>query len=231
LELAKQIAAVGGNPQDALATGTFAPGNLDDDTGKGNTCDTLEVNGVGCIDSLNLRVDDATADEITAAVAGISTGTDSGNPVVAIAASSSVSTSIAPTSTGTECSFVTVTVTSTIGAAAQTTTSVAAGTTTTPAGTASSTTAAPPANTTPASGGQNLQTFTGSLGGAPPPVVTSAKGFETDNSEFVNLAAAIGRSCDVQHNACANAANSGGQSFTVNDCDQQDTTCKANGGD
>lgn len=35
LELAKQIASIGGNPQDALKSGTFAPGNLDDATAKG----------------------------------------------------------------------------------------------------------------------------------------------------------------------------------------------------
>ena len=35
LELAKQIASIGGNPQDALKSGTFAPGNLDDSTARG----------------------------------------------------------------------------------------------------------------------------------------------------------------------------------------------------
>jgi hypothetical protein len=38
LELARQIAAIGGNPQDALKSGTFKPGDLTDLTGKGNTC-------------------------------------------------------------------------------------------------------------------------------------------------------------------------------------------------
>lgn len=38
LELAKQIASIGGNPQDALKSGTFAPGNVNDSTGKG-MCD------------------------------------------------------------------------------------------------------------------------------------------------------------------------------------------------
>ena len=37
LELAKQIASVGGDPQDALKSGTFAPGNLNDNTGKGES--------------------------------------------------------------------------------------------------------------------------------------------------------------------------------------------------
>lgn len=38
LELAAQIAAIGGDPLLALQSGTFAPGDLNDNTGKGNTC-------------------------------------------------------------------------------------------------------------------------------------------------------------------------------------------------
>ena len=38
LQLAAQIAAVGGDPQEALKSGTFQPGDLNDATGKGNTC-------------------------------------------------------------------------------------------------------------------------------------------------------------------------------------------------
>ncbi len=38
LELAKQISAVGGDPQEALKSGTFQPGDLADASGKGNTC-------------------------------------------------------------------------------------------------------------------------------------------------------------------------------------------------
>ncbi|OBZ71158.1 hypothetical protein A0H81_08734 [Grifola frondosa] len=71
LELAQQIASVGGDPQDALKSGTFAPGNLDDTTGKGNTCDDANDPN-GCIFTQNLLVADATADEINAAVAGVS---------------------------------------------------------------------------------------------------------------------------------------------------------------
>lgn len=39
LELAKQIASIGGNPVDALQTGTFKPGQLGDPTAKGFTCE------------------------------------------------------------------------------------------------------------------------------------------------------------------------------------------------
>lgn len=44
LALAKQIASIGGNPQDALKSGTFAPGSLADNTGKGNTCKLYSPN-------------------------------------------------------------------------------------------------------------------------------------------------------------------------------------------
>ena len=47
LELAKQIASIGGDPQDALKSGTFKPGNLADNTGKGNACKSSEL--ISCI--------------------------------------------------------------------------------------------------------------------------------------------------------------------------------------
>ncbi|KAL1758373.1 hypothetical protein FB107DRAFT_207184, partial [Schizophyllum commune] len=73
----------------------------------------------------------------------------------------------------------------------------------------------------------NLQTFTGSLGAAAPAVTAGGRGFQVEgNDDFLNVAAALGRSCDVQHNKCANAANSGG-GFSVGDCDQQNTECRA----
>ena len=73
LELAKQIASVGGNPLDALKSGTFAPGDVNDSTGKGNSCDDAN-DANGCIFTQNLLVEDATEDEINAAVAGITSG-------------------------------------------------------------------------------------------------------------------------------------------------------------
>jgi hypothetical protein len=65
LELAQQLQAIGADPQDALLSGTFAPGDPNDNTGAGNTCDTVD-DVEGCIFSQNLLVDDATAAEITA---------------------------------------------------------------------------------------------------------------------------------------------------------------------
>lgn len=38
LELATQIGSIGGEPAEALKAGTFEPGDLDDNTGAGNTC-------------------------------------------------------------------------------------------------------------------------------------------------------------------------------------------------
>ncbi|OTA69116.1 hypothetical protein K449DRAFT_321997, partial [Hypoxylon sp. EC38] len=68
LDLAVQLASIGADPQLALQSGTFAPGEVGDPTGAGNTCDT-EDDAEGCIFTQNLLVEDATADEIDAAVA------------------------------------------------------------------------------------------------------------------------------------------------------------------
>jgi hypothetical protein len=66
LTLAVQISKIGGNAQDAIKSGTFAPGTIGDPTAKGNTCD-VENDPIGCIFTQNLLVPDVTADEIDAA--------------------------------------------------------------------------------------------------------------------------------------------------------------------
>lgn len=73
LELAVQIASVGGDPLDALDSGTFEPGDIGDPTGAGNTCDTLD-DPQGCIFTQNLIVEDATEDEVKAFVASRGAG-------------------------------------------------------------------------------------------------------------------------------------------------------------
>lgn len=209
LELAKQIAAIGGNPQDALQTGTFQPGDVNDATARGNSCDDAN-DAIGCIISQNLIVFDATPAEIDAAVAGVSAGGNTGNTGDA---------------TGTDCTAVPVTVTVTAAAAA--TPTAAATTTSTTAAAAATTTAASSGGST----GSNLQTFTDALGGVTAPSVT-ANGTQfavEGNSTFNSLRSALVRSCDVQNNKCANASNAAGQSktFSVSDCNTQQATCIA----
>lgn len=74
----------------------------------------------------------------------------------------------------------------------------------------------------------NLQTFTGALGGiAATPVQNSGdakKPFQVKGDTFVNLSAALARSCDQQFNACANAANGGDKTLSVAQCTSQKGT-------
>jgi hypothetical protein len=71
--LATQIAAIGGDATLANEASTFAPGQLNDSTAAGNTCDD-DKDDAGCINSQNLRVDDLTAAEIQAAAGGAAAG-------------------------------------------------------------------------------------------------------------------------------------------------------------
>lgn len=85
--LAQQIAAIGGDPTLANEASTFAPGEIGDPTGAGNTCDD-EADDAGCINTLGLRVDDLSEDEILAAVSdgGADAGVAAGNASVAAGA-------------------------------------------------------------------------------------------------------------------------------------------------
>lgn len=67
-------------------SGTFAPGTIGDPTAKGNSCDDAN-DPIGCIFTQNLLVDDATTDEINAAVAGVSASAASGDSASATATS------------------------------------------------------------------------------------------------------------------------------------------------
>ncbi|KAF9267502.1 hypothetical protein L218DRAFT_691850 [Marasmius fiardii PR-910] len=184
LELAKQIASVGGDPTRAIESGTFKPGQLGDPTAKGNSCDDAN-DANGCINTLNLLVPDVTDDEIKAAVAGVSNNT--GNGTVSSSGNNDNGN-----------------------------------------GTVSSGNNTPTDSSSSSSSSGNLQTFTGALGNQAAPAVTKGgRGFQVQGSDdFLNVGAALGRSCDIQHNKCANAANSGG-GFSVGDCDAQNTQCKA----
>ncbi|KAH7873219.1 uncharacterized protein C8R40DRAFT_399348 [Lentinula edodes] len=256
LTLAQQIASIGGDPQDALKSGTFAPGTLGDPTAAGNTCDNIVDEG--CINADNKLVEDATADEINAAVSGVAA---SSVAATTAAAATSVATDAASATDSADSTTVTsvssdgctteVTVTSTVTAAAAATSSAAVDvastcaapvTVTVTASASASASAATEAvatatssastTTTSAAAGQNLQTFTGDVGNTlAPAVTTGGRGFvvagETGDS-FLNLSAALQRSCSIQHNACADAANSGSAAgITVGDCDTQNTQCTA----
>ncbi|KAF4953656.1 hypothetical protein FGADI_5992 [Fusarium gaditjirri] len=265
LELAKQLAGIGADPNLALLSGTFAPGDTSDTTGKGNSCDEEEPD-LGCIFSQGLLVLDATEDEISSAVANVKptfTGTGGifATDLVDLASFSVASgTEVADLATivngaasgaasATEAANVTATVeapaATKTGKAAEKTAGVGAGA---KAGkgckakpkTAASKTLTPlPSRTSGASvkatgatsnaQGVNVQTFTGTLGGAPPPVISSAaeKPFSVNGNTFNGESVALGRSCDIQHNACADAANSGQLSGGVGQCETQLAACRA----
>jgi hypothetical protein len=78
----------------------------------------------------------------------------------------------------------------------------------------------------------NLQTFTGALGGVTAPAVTAIGNgqFQVTGNDVINdQKSAIERSCDVQNNLCADAANASGNKngFTVAACNTQETQCNA----
>jgi len=126
---------------------------------------------------------------------------------------------------------VTTTAVADVASATECTATVTVTVTKTPAATATETSAAA-ATTAPTTGanGANLQTFTGALGGISAPGVTKGgRGFQVENNaDFLNLNAALNRSCDVQKNQCANAANADRNAgFSVADCETQATACRA----
>lgn len=71
----------------------------------------------------------------------------------------------------------------------------------------------------------NAQSFTGALGGiTATPILDSGnqdRPFAVKDATFVNLGAALQRSCDQQFNACANAANGGAAAFSTQECQAQ----------
>lgn len=92
----------------------------------------------------------------------------------------------------------------------------------------------------------NVQSFTGTLGGPAPPVISSAgdRPFTVNGNTFVNVGGALQRSCavseplpiltlfdsnslQIQHNACADAANSGSLAGGVGQCETQEAACNA----
>ncbi|KAJ7773309.1 hypothetical protein B0H16DRAFT_1511849 [Mycena metata] len=172
----------------------------------------------------------------TVSSAGITSSTSASSTSVEAQPASSTATVAAPTGT-------TESTTSTIQSAA-TSTDTPTTTSSALAAPVSSTTAATIASlhtnnaaTSPLptnTGSNNLQTFTGTLGGsaAPAVVVSGSQFLVVGNSLFQTKGDALVRSCSVQKNLCANAANKSGNkgSFTVSACNTQQGACNAAGG-
>jgi hypothetical protein len=57
------VATIGADPNLAIQSGTFAPGNTSDPTGRGNACDDPN-DPIGCAITQNLLVPDVTTDEV-----------------------------------------------------------------------------------------------------------------------------------------------------------------------
>lgn len=207
LDLAVQLASIGADPQLALLSGTFEPGDVNDNTGAGNTCDDAD-DAEGCIFTQNLLVEDATADEIDAAVAAGGADAGAGDDAAAdeddcIADDGAADDAAADDGAN-------------------------AGDAAADDDAAAGDDAAADEQPTPTSG-VDVNAFTGTVGAAPIPITSSAsdRPFEVNGSTFQNIGAAAQRACDVQKNQCANAANSGELDGGVAACDAQQQECIA----
>ena len=182
---------------------------LNDATAKGNTCDDAN-DAVGCIFTLNLLTPAVTENDIKAAVAGAG-GAAAGNADAAAGKPEFTQrTGLIDTNTHSGCNAAASTVVATVVATAA-------------AGAATGAAQA-------ASGTVNVQAFSGSLGGPPPPVESTAgadRPFNVNGATFLNAGAAIQRSCAIQKNACANAANAGQLAGGSQQCDAQEDQCRS----
>ena len=163
-------------------------------------------------------------------------GDGNGNKVVEATTKAAATTAVADESaSATKCAAtITVTVTETPAATATNCAATITVTVTeTPEATATNLIETNMATTTAATAstnGANLQAFTGALGGISAPAVTEGgRNFQVNNNaSFLDLNAALNRSCDVQKNQCANAANANRNAgFSVADCESQVGACRA----
>ncbi|KAF2628512.1 hypothetical protein BU25DRAFT_366321, partial [Macroventuria anomochaeta] len=76
-----------------------------------------------------------------------------------------------------------------------------------------------------------IQTLTSALGGIGTTLVEDSgnldRPFQVKGDTFVNIGAALARSCDQQFNACANAASGGDATLSVAQCSTQKDQCSA----
>lgn len=212
LAIAIQLAAIGADPIRALESATFAPGEIGDPTGAGNTCDDAN-DAVGCIFTLNLVTPAVSDAEIQAAVAAAGGAGGAANAGAGAAAGGAAACEqvAAPAEGKGKADGK--------GKAAKGKGNAEAG-----AGAGAN------AGAGAATGTVNVQAFTGALGGPPPPVESTAgadRPFNVNGATFLNIGAAVQRSCAVQKNACANAANSGALDGGAAQCDAQEDECKA----
>ncbi|KAI1114440.1 hypothetical protein F5Y14DRAFT_461387 [Nemania sp. NC0429] len=249
LDLAVQLASIGADPQLALMSGTFAPGKAGDPTGAGNTCDVAD-DAVGCIFTQNLIVPDASAEEIDNAVAAGGSGGGAGDAAGGSAggAGDAADGSAGGGGSGQECVDASVGAGNAVGDNANaggnantgdnanagddanTGDNANAGDDTNTGNNDNTGDATGDATGNPTAGG-DVNAFAGNVGAAPVPILndpTSDRPFSVNGATFLNAGAAVQRACDVQKNACANAANSGaatGGDINVSDCDAQQQQC------
>ncbi|KAG8800564.1 hypothetical protein FRC17_006842 [Serendipita sp. 399] len=231
LELARQISLIGGEPSHALYSGTFAPGEIGGDP-KGKSCNESD-----CIFEEGVLVKDASPAEIYDYV---------GQCVDIVTSTIGVPRST-PTIGGTIENVSTISGRTTAVTGGATQTSLPSAVISTPGGNTSTrrttstaqqqtqqrtsaTSSSPPASTpnTPT----NYQPYTGSLFGIGAPAISQDGNgkyhVDTDNATHNTLQQAVLRSCSIQKNSCANAANQ--QRVDVRQCDQQEADCKAASG-
>lgn len=182
----------------------------------------VNADGLSIADLVNAQGDISFTPQSNAGAVGAEVSVGGGGaaaPATTAAADAAVTTAVADAAA-------TTAIAATTAAADPVATTAAAAVT--PVTTAAAPAATGNADTTPATS-SNLQTFTGDLGAAADPITNSGdakRPFEVNGATFVNFAAAAARTCDIQFNACANAAN-GGQGIAFADCNTQKTACGA----
>ncbi|KAL8320776.1 hypothetical protein RB597_007169 [Gaeumannomyces tritici] len=226
LDLAVQIAKVGGDPLKATEAGTFAPGQIGDPTAAGNTCNDAD-DAVGCIISQNLLVVEATDAEIQAAVAaaggaGNANAGKKNNGNKNSAKDNKKNKNNNANNGGAAADG--------CNAAGGNNNNNAGNNNNNNAGNNNNNNAGAGAGAGGAANAANIQAFTGALGGAAPAVTFeagSARPFTVNGNTFTTAQAALTRSCDIQNNQCFNAANGGQLAGGTAQCQQQQTECLA----